>query len=92
MLKDVVNEPLGMGKDGPVYLKDVWPSNQEIVDTIRKTLTPEMFRKRYADVFKGDAMWQKMGGSTGMTYKWDDGSTYVKLAPYFENRTTARPT
>ncbi|MFN8759234.1 MAG: aconitate hydratase AcnA [Tagaea sp.] len=85
MLKDVVNEPLGMGKDGPVYLKDVWPSNQEIVDTIRKTLTPEMFRKRYADVFKGDAMWQKMGGSTGMTYKWDDGSTYVKLAPYFEN-------
>ncbi|MFM8799056.1 MAG: aconitate hydratase AcnA [Tagaea sp.] len=85
MLKDVVNEPLGMGKDGPVYLKDVWPSNREIVDTIRKTLTPEMFRKRYADVFKGDAMWQKMGGSTGMTYKWDDGSTYVKLAPYFES-------
>ena len=84
MLRDITTEPLGMGKDGPVYLKDVWPTNQEITDTIRKTLTPEMFRKRYADVFKGDAMWQKMGGGTGMTYKWDDGSTYVKLAPYFE--------
>jgi aconitate hydratase len=84
MLRDITTEPLGMGKDGPVYLKDVWPTNQEITDTIRKTLTPEMFRKRYADVFKGDAMWQKMGGGSGMTYKWEDGSTYVKLAPYFE--------
>ncbi len=85
MLKDITTEPLGMGKDGPVYLKDIWPSNQEITDTIRKNLTAEMFRTRYANVFKGDAMWQKMGGGTGMTYKWDEGSTYVKLAPYFEN-------
>ncbi|MBL0929349.1 MAG: aconitate hydratase AcnA [Alphaproteobacteria bacterium] len=85
MLKDITTEPLGMGKDGPVYLKDIWPSNQEITDTIRKNLTAEMFRNRYANVFKGDAMWQKMGGGTGMTYKWDEGSTYVKLAPYFEN-------
>ncbi|MCM0019990.1 MAG: aconitate hydratase AcnA [Tagaea sp.] len=84
MLRDITTEPLGMGKDGPVYLKDVWPTNQEITDTIRKTLTPAMFRNRYADVFKGDAMWQKMGGGSGMTYKWEDGSTYVKLAPYFE--------
>src|SRR5262249_40528129 len=79
-------EPLGDGKDGkPVYLKDIWPTNAEIQQTIAKALTPEMFRKRYANVFKGDAMWQKMGASTGMTYKWNDGSTYVKLAPYFEN-------
>ncbi len=85
MLKDITTEPLGMGKDGPVYLKDIWPSNKEITDTIRKNLTAEMFRNRYANVFKGDAMWQKMGGGTGMTYKWDEGSTYVKLAPYFEN-------
>jgi aconitate hydratase len=84
MLRDITTEPLGMGKDGPVYLKDVWPTNKEITDTIRNTLTPEMFRTRYADVFKGDAMWQKMGGGSGMTYKWEDGSTYVKLAPYFE--------
>ncbi len=86
LLKDITTEPLGDGKDGkPVYLKDIWPSNQEIQQTIAKALTPEMFRKRYANVFKGDALWQKMGASSGMTYKWNDGSTYVKLAPYFEN-------
>ena len=84
MLKDITTEPLGMGKDGPVYLKDVWPSNQEITDTIRKTLTAKMFKDRYANVFKGDANWQRMGTSAGMTYKWQPGSTYVKLAPYFE--------
>ncbi len=83
--RDLTTEPLGMGKDGqPVYLKDVWPSNQEVTETMRKTLTPEMFRSRYADVFKGDADWQKMGTSAGMTYKWNEGSTYVKLPPYFE--------
>ncbi len=86
LLVDLTKDPLGTGKDGkPVYLKDIWPSNQEIQDTIRKALTPEMFRKRYANVFKGDALWQKMSSSSGMTYKWDDGSTYVKLAPYFDN-------
>ncbi len=86
LLVDITKEPLGQGSDGkPVYLKDVWPSNAEIQDTIKKSLTPEMFRKRYANVFKGDALWQKIGSSSGMTYKWQDGSTYVKLAPYFEN-------
>ncbi len=86
LLIDITKDPLGQGSDGkPVYLKDVWPSNQEIQDTIKKSLTPEMFRKRYANVFKGDALWQKIGSASGMTYKWQDGSTYVKLAPYFEN-------
>jgi aconitate hydratase len=86
LLRDITTEPLGNGKDGkPVYLKDIWPSNAEIQETIGKALSPEMFRKRYANVFKGDALWQKMGASSGMTYKWNDGSTYVKLAPYFEN-------
>jgi aconitate hydratase len=86
MLRDITTEPLGMGTgDKPVYLKDIWPSNAEITETIRKTLTPDMFRKRYANVFKGDARWQKMGTTAGMTYKWDPGSTYVKLAPYFED-------
>jgi aconitate hydratase len=86
LLRDITTEALGNGKDGkPVYLKDIWPSNAEIQSTMTKALTPDMFRKRYANVFKGDAAWQKMGASTGMTYKWNDGSTYVKLAPYFEN-------
>jgi aconitate hydratase len=85
ILRDITTEPLGMGKDGkPVYLKEIWPSNAEIHDTIRKALTPDMFRKRYGNVFKGDTRWQKMAPAAGMTYKWDDGSTYVKLAPYFE--------
>src|SRR5258708_4536174 len=86
LLSDITKEPLGQGKDGkPVYLKDIWPSSSEIQDTIRKSLTPDMFRKRYANVFKGDALWQKVASSSGMTSKWDEGSTYVKLAPYFEN-------
>ncbi len=86
MLRDITTEPLGMGKDGkPVYLKDIWPSNQDVAETMRKTLSAAMFRARYADVFKGDAAWQKMGGGGGMTYKWQDGSTYVKLPPYFES-------
>ncbi len=86
MRKDLTKEPLGEGTDGkPVYLRDIWPSNQEITGVIRKTLSPEMYRKRYANVFKGDAMWQKMGTSAGLTYRFDDGSTYVRLPPYFEN-------
>jgi aconitate hydratase len=85
VLRDVATEPLGMGKDGkPVYLRDVWPSNREIAETMRSTISAEMYRARYADVFKGDADWQRMGGAGGMTYGWNDGSTYVKLPPYFE--------
>ena len=85
VLRDVATEPLGTGRDGkPVYLRDVWPSNREIADTMQATISAGMYRARYADVFKGDADWQRMGGGTGMTYAWNDGSTYVKLPPYFE--------
>jgi aconitate hydratase len=64
VLRDVATEPLGMGKDGkPVYLRDVWPSNREIAETMRSTISAEMYRARYADVFKGDADWQRMGGA-----------------------------
>jgi aconitate hydratase len=84
--RDLTSEPLGMGADGkPVYLKDIWPSNQEITETIRKTLSPDMYRKRYRNVFSGDDMWRTMGTSAGLTYKWEDRSTYVKLPPYFED-------
>jgi aconitate hydratase len=85
LTRDLSRDPLGEGRDGkPVYLRDIWPSSQEIGDTIGKALTPEMFRTRYADVFKGDKLWQSMGTSAGMTYDWQDSSTYVKLPPYFE--------
>ena len=85
MLKDLTTEPLGMGTDGPVYLKDVWPSNQDVAETMRANLTAQMFRDRYANVFQGDKNWQSMGTSAGLTYKWQPGSTYVKHAPYFED-------
>lgn len=82
---DLTTEPLGMGKDGkPVYLKDIWPSNKEIQAFIAKNVTKAIFKARYADVFKGDANWQKVKAPTGQTYAWDDKSTYVQNPPYFQ--------
>ncbi|MCS0495157.1 aconitate hydratase AcnA [Ancylobacter sp. MQZ15Z-1] len=82
---DLTTEPLGTGSDGqPVYLKDVWPTNQEIARFIRENVTKKMFQEKYADVFKGDANWQKIAIPTGETYAWDERSTYVQNPPYFE--------
>jgi len=82
---DLVKEPLGIGKDGnPVYLKDIWPTNEEIRQVVEQNVTPQMFQKRYADVFKGDAEWQKLSSASSLTYDWVGDSTYVKLPPYFE--------
>jgi aconitate hydratase len=82
---DLYKDPIGKSKDGKdVFLKDIWPSNKEIADTIAYCLTPEMFKSRYADVFKGPPEWQKIGGAAGgETYGWQDNSTYVKNPPYF---------
>jgi len=85
---DLVNEPLGIGSDGePVYLKDVWPSNREIQATLEQALSPEMFRSRYADVFRGPPQWQQIRTPTSLTYEWDPGSTYVRFPPFFEGMT-----
>jgi aconitate hydratase len=82
---DITKEPLGAGADGqPVYLKDVWPSNDEIARTVRAAVTAEMFASRYADVFKGDAAWQAIQTGGGQTYGWDGASTYVANPPYFD--------
>ena len=82
---DLVADPLGEDRDGnPVYLRDIWPSNAEIREIIDAVLTPEMFRDRYADVFKGDADWQSMGSEDGRTYEWQPNSTYVRNPPFFE--------
>jgi aconitate hydratase len=81
---DLTKEPLGTGSDGkPVYLKDIWPTNQEISDIVGSALNPEMFEKSYADVFKGDTRWNHIASPDGDVYKWDD-STYIKNPPYFE--------
>ena len=82
---DLVNEPIGQSKDGKdVFLKDIWPTNAEIADTIANCLNREMFQARYADVYKGDERWQGLKIPTGSIYEWDDSSTYVANPPYFE--------
>jgi aconitate hydratase len=85
---DLVNDPLGTGSDGqPVYLRDIWPSSQEVAEYIRENVTKEIFATRYADVFKGDENWQAIEISSGLTFPWDSRSTYVQNPPYFEGMT-----
>jgi aconitate hydratase len=84
MTIDLATEPLGIGKDGkPVYLKDIWASNEEIRQAVESSVTPQMFKTRYADVFKGPKEWQAVKGGAGETYTWDKKSTYVANPPYF---------
>ena len=92
MKLNLTADPIGTGKDGaPVFLKDIWPSSGEIAEFVRTYVTPDMFKARYADVFKGDERWRSVGGSkTGQTYEWDKDSTYVRNPPYFENLTAGR--
>jgi len=81
---DLTREPVGYDqKDKPVYLKDIWPSPREISAAIAKAVKPASFKKRYGDVFKGDANWKKVKLVKGQTYQWDSASTYVKNPPFF---------
>ncbi len=85
--KDLTTEPLGQDDQGnDVFLKDIWPTNREIAEVVRECVTAEMFASRYADVFKGDAHWQKVDGGDGQTYRWPS-STYVAKPPYFDGMT-----
>jgi len=85
---DLTKEPLGAGSDGkPVYLKDIWPTSQEIQAFIAQNITRALFVERYADVFNGDASWRAIDTAGGLTYAWDGGSTYVRNPPYFEGIT-----
>jgi aconitate hydratase len=83
---DMSTDSLGTGSDGaPVYLKDIWPSPQEVDATIRSTINAEMFRSEYEKAFDGDANWQHLPIPTGSIYEWDEKSTYIKKPPYFDN-------
>jgi len=83
---DIQNDPLGTGSDGKfVYLKDIWPSPEEIEATVRRCVKSEMFVKQYSNVFEGGKEWQALPVPTGARYAWDEKSTYIKAAPYFEN-------
>lgn len=82
---DITTEPLGFDPEGePVFLADLWPSPQEIEQTIAETIDPQMFASRYADVFAGDEQWQSLPTPTGDTFTWDPESTYVRKPPYFD--------
>jgi aconitate hydratase len=86
MAIDIQNDSLGDDKDGnPVYLKDIWPTSQEIADVIDSSIDAQMFTSRYKDVFAGDARWQNLDTPTGATFAWDPNSTYVRRPPYFED-------
>ncbi len=80
---DITTEPLGIGTNGPVYLRDVWPTNAEIAELVDATVTRAAFIKKYADVFKGDAKWQAVQITDSETYDWPATSTYIQNPPYF---------
>jgi len=81
---DLTRDPLGHDRDGnPVYMKDLWPTQSEIAELVKRTVTPEAFKEKYADVFKGDDKWRSVETSEGETYDWPPESTYVQNPPYF---------
>jgi aconitate hydratase len=85
---DITTEPLGADHDGnPVYLRDVWPSPEEVQATIDASIDADMYTSRYADVFAGDEAWQSLPTPTGDTFDWQDSSTYIRKAPYFDGMT-----
>ena len=86
MNHDFEKDAIGVGSDGnPVYLKDIWPSADEIQNVIDSSISSEMFTKDYASVFDGDHRWKSLATPTGNTFEWDAKSTYVRKPPYFEN-------
>ncbi len=88
VIEDFVSTPVGVSKDGvDVYLKDIWPTNDEVYSTMAGCMDRAMFQARYADVYKGDAHWQAINVTGSETYQWRAGSTYVANPPYFEGMT-----
>jgi aconitate hydratase len=89
---DLTREPLGKDPNGqPVYLRDIWPTEEEIRQAIDRSLSPEVFRKTYAEIFKGDEHWQTLPVPQGSLYEWDPNSTYVQEPPYFQDMALEPP-
>ena len=89
---DLANDPLGQDEQGnDVFMADIWPTTQEIEDVIGSSISADMYKSRYADVFKGDERWQNLDTPEGNLYEWDDASTYIRRAPYFDGM-PAEPT
>jgi aconitate hydratase len=88
---DLSTEPIGMGSEGPVYLKDIWPTAQEVAELVETSLNKDMFAQRYASVFEGSEMWQDIQVSGGELFQWDQESTYIHHPPYFQSLTLDEP-
>jgi aconitate hydratase len=90
---DLYNEPVGHGKDGqPVFLADIWPTQQEIRETVTRSLKPEMYHERYGEVFEGDDLWKNLPiPEESALYEWDPDSTYIRNPPFFEGMTLDTP-
>jgi aconitate hydratase len=84
---DMYHDPIGKGSNGPVYLKDIWPTQKEVDEVVHRVITAEMFRSTYADVLDGDSRWRGLKVPAGDTYAWDGKSTYIQNPPYFEGMT-----
>jgi aconitate hydratase len=82
---DLSSEPIGMGTNGPVYLKDIWPTAQEVVDAVCSSLNTEMFIEKYNSVFEGSIMWKEIKVAEGDLYQWDKTSTYIQQPPFFQS-------
>jgi aconitate hydratase len=83
---DLRKDPIGVGQNGqPVYLSEIWPSQDEVSETMQKSISSEMFRQSYAHVYEGDERWRSLQIPKGETYAWEDDSTYIRRAPYFDD-------
>ena len=81
---DLAKEPVAINRDGqPVYLRDIWPTHEEVAAVMEQSIKQESFKKIYGSVFEGDANWKSLRVPTGDLYAWDPNSTYVKHPPYF---------
>jgi len=81
---DLLREPIGQGKEGPIYFHDIWPTSEEVQEAVRRNIRGEMFRKQYANVLEGDAHWKSLEVETEDLFAWDPASSYIRRPPYFE--------
>ncbi|MQA28258.1 MAG: aconitate hydratase AcnA [Luteitalea sp.] len=92
MTIDLTTEPIGISREGdPVYLRDIWPAEREIQETMLRAVNATMFREQYADVFSGDARWKELSFPTGDRFEWEPDSTYIRNPPFFDNVTLLPP-
>ena len=89
---DIFNDPIGTGSDGnAVYMKDVWPSREEIAAVIQQSVSSDMFKKCYADITKGSQKWQELKVAKSEVFKWNPASTYIHSPPFFAGMTNDLP-